>query len=309
MNKFKLPHAKQSGFSLLELIVVIAIIGLLSLGAIVVYDGLTDKAQTTVSTANAAGLDTALREYRATALVYPDKWDNLAANAANTPVGSLASITKTKFASADISGAAAASIKAALTNAGISNLMQVADGSTPASIEPNDYLNATGGNSATVTTVSATQYVSILPTYGSAAACTVGGTALPTVTLDAATTIGVSDGNRQNVINADLGATTCNLVLALGFGREAARATNGKAINMSTAPLYVSGLVNPAKNYARYIALFHVGQDGYTRSGATAGTAGNNDIEDGEIFTKAKLLTVLDPEGKTIEENITAQNK
>ncbi len=308
MNKFKLPHAKQSGFSLLELIVVIAIIGLLSLGALVVYDGLTDKAQTTVSTANAAGLDTALREYRATSLTYPDNWDNLAAAAANTPVGSLASITKTKFASADISGSAAASIKAALTNAGISNLLQRANGTTSASIEPNDYLNVANANGGTVTTVSATQYVSILPTYGNAAACSVGGTVLPTVTLDAATAIGVSDGNRQNVINADLGATTCNLVLALGFGREAARATNGKSINISTAPLYVSGLINPSKNYARYIALFHVGQDGYTRTGATAG-ATPNDIEDGEIFTKAKLLTVLDPEGKTIEENITAQNK
>ncbi len=300
MNKYKSHQA--SGFTLLELIVVIAILALLSLGALVVYDGLTDKAQATISTRNAVGLNLALRQYRSTTLKYPDKWDVLVANdgsANGTTPNFLSTTTQAKFSSAALNGTGAA-VQLALQNVGINNLMVRSVSGTTTSVEPNDQFNS-GTNNTSVATVSSTTIMSILPTYANGlGACNLDGIALPTFKLDGVTSVSTSDGLRQNVINPDLAPDTCNLVLALGFGREAARSTNGASVDLTTAALYVSTLINPAKVYARYIALFHVGQ---------APTTSRQDINSADIFTKAKLLTVLDPEGKTIEENIMLQNK
>jgi prepilin-type N-terminal cleavage/methylation domain-containing protein len=302
MNKYK-SH-QTSGFTLLELIVVIAILALLSLGALVVYDGLTDKAQATISTRNAVGLNLALRQYRSTTLKYPDKWDVLVANdgsANGTTPNFLSTTTQAKFASAPLNGTGiSAAVQLALQNVGINNLMVRTTSASTTSVEPNDQFNSLTANTS-VLPVSSSTIMSILPTYASTtgALCKLAGTTLPAYKLDGVTQVSASDGLRQNVINPDLGTDTCSLVLALGFGREAARSTNGASVDLTTAALYVSTLINPAKVYARYIALFLVGQDGDN----------NQDIISTEFLTKAKLLTVLDPEGKTIEENIMLQNK
>ncbi len=96
------------------------------------------------------------------------------------------------------------------------------------------------------------------------------------------------------VLNLD----QCNLVLALGFGHDAAHSTNNSSVAISTAPTYLSKDINPATSYARYVALFHVGAD----------TDGDNDILVGELFAKPRLLAVVDTEGKAIDQSIAASN-
>ena len=108
-----------------------------------------------------------------------------------------------------------------------------------------------------------------------------------------------ADGLRQNVINDSLGSTQCNLVLAVGFGHDAAHSTAASTVAISTAPTFVSKLINPAVSYARYIALFHVGSDNVTV---------DNNITAGEIFKKARLLAVVDTEGNVIDQNIASQS-
>ena len=48
--------AKQKGFTLLELLVVITLLAILSVGALVAYDGLTEKAQASATSNNTARL-------------------------------------------------------------------------------------------------------------------------------------------------------------------------------------------------------------------------------------------------------------
>lgn len=106
----------------------------------------------------------------------------------------------------------------------------------------------------------------------------------------------VTDSTKLNLISDALGSDECNLVVALGIGKEVPGATLGKAVEIGQVPTVGTNNVNPKNNYARAIALFHVGQDDLI-NGATAGT-----IEASEIFTKARLIAVVDPEGRTIDQ-------
>lgn len=120
---------------------------------------------------------------------------------------------------------------------------------------------------------------------------------MPTTKLSA-DPINIDDALRQNVINDNLEDDQCNLVIALGFGHDAAHSTSNSSVAISTAPTFVSQNINPANSYARYIALFHVAQD-------------ENEDEtftDDEVFNKARLLAVVDTEGKMIDENLAAQS-
>lgn len=85
-------------------------------------------------------------------------------------------------------------------------------------------------------------------------------------------------------------------MVAFGFGHDAAHSTNGSTVAISTAPTFVSQDINPNENYARYVALFHVGRDAND----------DNDIVEGELFEKARLLAVLDTEGNAIDQTIAA---
>ena len=72
------------------------------------------------------------------------------------------------------------------------------------------------------------------------------------------------------------------------------------SIAISTAPTFVSKDINPSVNYARYIALFHVGAD-------TVSPVDNN-ISDAELFETPRLIAVVDTEGHMIDENIADMN-
>jgi prepilin-type N-terminal cleavage/methylation domain-containing protein len=328
MKQNKLQKMKQKGFTLLELLVVITLLAILSVGALIAYEGIGDTAQATAASRNTAQTDQAIRNYRAVTQAYPDQWDNLVANTtgvapefATTLGGWLASLPlavptlETDGSARLVRALNAVGIEELQTrtiddatpgvepnlqhNEGAVNLVSPGDVQEEALIAPADPLNPTllvGGSLDTT-------HVAILPSFGDGAACGFEDTALtfPANKLNGAA-IAAADAFRMNRIHDDLEDDQCNLVVALGFGHDAAHSTNGSSVAISTAPTYISKNVNPTTNYARYVALFHVGQD----------VDEDNVINDSDIFEKARLLAVVDTEGNAIDQNIadaTAQEQ
>ncbi|MCQ8117090.1 type II secretion system protein [Methylomonas rosea] len=304
----RLQH-RQAGFTLLELLVVITLIATLATAALVAYEGLGDSAQATAASSSTATADGAIRNYRAVTQRYPDQWDNLVVGAgasAGTAPAFLASVTARRFANWTLPASTSTfriAVVEALESVGISELQQRIVATTTAGVEPNLQHNegAVGPTQVSEDDWAGITNVAILPTFGrdaggSPAACTLPG-GMPTTKLSA-DPINIDDALRQNVINDNLEDDQCNLVIALGFGHDAAHSTSNSSVAISTAPTFVSQNINPANSYARYIALFHVAQD-------------ENEDEtftDDEVFNKARLLAVVDTEGKMIDENLAAQS-
>ena len=314
--------AKQKGFTLLELLVVITLLAILSVGALIAYEGIGDTAQATAASRNTAQTDQAIRNFRAVTQSYPDQWDNLIATGVGTEPAFAASL-RPWLASLPLAVPAAetdgsARLVRALERVGIEELQSRTIAAATPGVEPNLQHNegAVGlVNAGDVqedvlvepavltpdTLVGGTlntTHVAILPSFGDngvPTACTFQDAALvyPVNKLDG-TVIGVNDALALNRIHDDLEDDQCNLVVALGFGHDAAHSTNGSSVAISTAPTYISRNVNPTTDYARYVALFHVGQDADEDAV----------IENGEIFERARLLAVVDTEGRAIDQNI-----
>lgn len=135
-----------------------------------------------------------------------------------------------------------------------------------------------------------------MPSGGDAGTCTFDGINLARnfegVTEPTVGTLGAS--TKLNRINDALDSDVCHLVVALGFGKDVPGTTLGSRVAISTAPTYTNGtVINPANNYARYIALFHLGSDNEDTP--------NNAVDQAELFDRARLLAVVDTEGRNID--------
>lgn len=293
----------QQGFTLLELLVVITLLAVLSLGALVAYDGIGSNAAATAATSNASAADRAIRTYRAVALNYPSQWDNLSASDTGAAFstgtnGMVATATKDAFGDFAI-GAANASVKAAIFTAmedvGIGEIQQLAANATATNVAPNLQHNEGANASAQEVDLDTVTHISIVPAgkNGAGAACTAGTQAIGA--NYSGTT--AADAKRLNVISDSLVSDTCHLVIALGFGHDAAASTADSAAAIAAAPAYSSAKINPATSYNRFVALFHLG------SAADSSTA---NIAVGNIRAKPHFLGVLDPEGRTMDENLAS---
>jgi prepilin-type N-terminal cleavage/methylation domain-containing protein len=321
----------QKGFTLLELLVVITLLAILSVGALIAYEGIGDTAQATAASNNTARADQAIRNYKAVTQDYPDQWDNLVTTAGALPTFANASMG-TFLAALPITVPAAANdgmdrLIRSLYNVGVTELQTRTIAGATIGVEPNLQHNegALGANAANVQEAQlvdgtgvdgapnaagsftggaiATANIAILPTFGDAGAgpvaCTAQTAALtpPANRLDGVA-MSAADQLRMNAINDSLEDDQCNLVVALGFGHDAAHSTNGSSVAISTAPTFVSRNINPNVNYARYIALFHTASDA-DEDGV---------IQDAEVFDRARLIAVVDTEGRVIDENLAAAN-
>ncbi len=302
MKHTKFQKMKQKGFTLLELLVVITLLAVLSVGALVAYEGIGDNAQATAAANNTSGADRAIRNFRAVTQNYPNQWDSLVTSAGATPA-ILAAQTQAAFMNLPLAVSAAPGdfrnlLDEAFDAVGIDEIQERAVAAATAGVEPNLQHNegAAGADAVEVDFDTVTNF-SILPTFGTAA-CSVNGAAIAVLKLDGTTAVAAADGARQNVINDALEEDECNLIVALGFGHDAAHSTSGTSVAISTAPTFVSKNINPNNAYARYIALFHAGAD----------ADADNNVEAAELFAKPALLAVVDTEGRMIDENIAAQN-
>lgn len=295
---------KQQGFTLLELLVVITLLAVLSVGALVAYEGIGDNAQATAAANNTGTVDSVIRTYKAVSLNYPDQWDNLSNAAAASPYDAtqVAAATQTAFGDWAIPAASGAgTVRTKLIDAfnavGINAIQQVttaAAGVAP-NLQHNEGSNPTGAAEVLLSNA-ALQHISILP-FGNDAtnlpvpACKAGGVAINQNYAGDNTT---NFAAKANSINDSLQTDECQLVIALGFGHDAAHSTAGSPAAIVTAASYSSKNVNPANNYARYVALFHMGTDG----------DGDGDIVATEMHNKPHLLAIVDTEGNSIDANL-----
>lgn len=313
---------KEKGFTLLELLVVVAIIAILSTGALLAYEGLTDKAQAASASNNTATADQSIRHYRAITQNFPDQWDNLLSASGTDEDGAAVANIDGDGVAPDMMNnesrewlaafaLAGSTIETEIVNAfdevGVEEIQTRLTLASEPGVEPNLQHNegAVAGNGVAEVTLANLSNVAIVPS-GPAGTCSYGGVAqgthLSTLDEDGAVVAGVATadaaGELLNKINDTIEDDQCNLVIAFGFGHDAAHSTAASSVAITTPPTFVSQDTNPNENYARYIALFHVGADAND----------DDDVVAAEVFEKPRLLAVVDTEGNVIAESIAAAN-
>jgi len=304
---------KQKGFTLLELLVVITLLAILAVGGLVAYDGVGENAESSAGAYNIASLDRAVRQYRAVTNTYPDQWDNLSDPAAALPAGGsnfLAETTQQVFGSWNIGGAEPAFRQAVVdrirTVWGMEEIQQVVspfDGTAAPGKMHNEgtgfsredaFFDEDNNNVWT----GDFSHISIAPSANgdTGEVCTVGTQQVSNTFADGAVAGApelIAMARRLNAMNDAMGIERCHLVIALGFGGDAASSTSRASVNIPAAPTYTSPNVNPAVNYGRYVGLFHMGR---TDSGAGETTIGVD-----ELFARPKLIGFVTPEGQPVD--------
>ncbi|MBF6649740.1 type II secretion system protein [Methylobacter sp. BlB1] len=322
-------QAKQGGFTLLELLVVITLLATLATAALVAYEGIGENAQDSAASSNLLAAESSVRNFRAVTGNYPNQWDNLANLAGETAGGAfglLADRTRAFFGQWAIPNTADATVApvwnavaASLNAVGINELQTLQTTSTflpgnvpnlafnesnpQADANPADELEFDETGAALYGGVAATDIAfSIVPSDtgdGTASGgCSAGGIAINT-TFGGTT---LTSNRALNLINDHLDDDGCHLVLALGFGKDVPGTTLESTVAIAQAPTAGTANVNPAQNYARLIALFQVGEDG------SDGTVADGNITAAEIFPKARLIGFVDPEGRIVDQTLAGAN-
>ncbi len=319
-------QAKQKGFTLLELLVVITLLATLSTAALVAYDGAGENARDAAAATAVNTLEGTLRNYRSIVGEYPEQFDNLA-NVDGVLTGGAMQLMSTQTqsffgqltitaAAADAGTSQAGAIFSSLKKAGLEELQSVQSSTTwgegyvpnlamnesyalatnPGSeIEfteagPMTFADADIGTANSFTNVA----LSIVPSGGDGSnGCRVFAADDLSVTFNNTT---LTDNKVLNLISDGLDSEGCDLVVALGIGKEVPGATLGEAVEISQVPTVGTNDINPKDNYARAIALFQVGSDG------SDGSVEDGTISESEIFEKARLIAVVDGEGRTIDQ-------
>lgn len=284
---------KQQGFTLLELLVVITLLAILSVGAIMAYDGLTESAQAAAKSNNTAALDRSIRAYATIAQKYPNNYDHLVTNTGASLTFS-ADITNTHLANANITDPAFRAVfDQMFEKKGIDTIKVRQIAAITPDLVPNLQHTNGAGTDVSATAISAITDFAIVPDTNSAGLpCSIAGTVIANKLNGEA--VSIEDANHLNALNNQLEIANCDLIVAFGFGHDAAHSTFKSKAEIATAPTHTTEEVNPAKNYARYVALFRMGAD----------KNGDDNIDATELFDKPRLLNVVCAEGHPIDEEL-----
>lgn len=306
-------QSKQQGFTLLELLVVITLLAVLAVGALVAYDDVGDKAEGAAAAQSAVVADTAIRQFKAVTNAYPNQWDNLVAED-----GSLISALPgalTDIIAPMTLGAAASDVTGSLGRAGINELQNWllntasinSTGVVP-NLAHNESFNPANarerehwedgeiGEDGPIVHIAVVRGLD---------GCTATGAAIPSTPATADFAAGVN--YIQNRYNDALEGNECHLVVALGFGSDAAASTTGASVSIGKAPSFSqtsagnpAAAVNPNTQYSRYIGLFLIGSDG---DDPVNGIAGN------EYQQRARLIALIAPNGTIADQNLAAATR
>jgi prepilin-type N-terminal cleavage/methylation domain-containing protein len=332
-------QAKQSGFTLLELLIVITLLATLATAGLVAYEGIGENAQDTAAAQNILLAESSIRNYRAIEDAYPNQWDNLAnldgTTSTTTGVQQLLAPQTQAFLgqwTIDTSApsAVATAVVAALDEVGMDAFQTLdtatlyGNGAIPnlswnesavpaptaggASELEFDYSDA----SAAISTIS---YDETAVTTGNVAlsiyvsggedgtgadsTCTTGTGTGPSISTPMDGGAAVTDNSALNLINDGLSGETCSLVIAVGYGKDVPGTTLDSRVAISQVPTASTENVNPANNYARYIALFQVAAD----------DDNSTIIEADEVFSKPRLIGIIDPEGRNVDTALAGANE
>jgi len=298
----------QAGFTLLELLIVVAVLAIIGGGLIVAYDGLDDKVAEGVSAHTLSGLDSAVRNYTASSKNAPNYLDALvAADYPADPEDATAAVTNgEKVAILPSKLLGSKTLFVALTQAqvdslnaaGITHLRYVdIKGNDPASPDPTDPTDTVtldaidaNGDVGVVGALLNTDIPSRLHESPRPAANHNRGRGF-------AKAIGLGDpilqwnptrdpgsgGGTGGYDNIKIGAGPADVIFIVGLGNDATcvGASRGR-VQMSSAPVY--GKVKPER-YGRYLLLYNVGPLGAE-------------------FSKARLQIAMNTHGDFIDEMI-----
>jgi len=301
-------QAKQAGFTLLELLVVITLIAALAVGALIAYDGVGDKAQAAAAADANVKVDNAIRQYKAVTNNYPNQWDNLVAQDTSLinalPTQLLSVVTNWSL------GNAASSVSLSLGRAGINELQNwiTWNGPNTTGVIPNlahnesfNPANAAESEHFENNGIGGDGWIANIAVVPGLTGCQADGVALPITPTDVNFPAG-DDNYIQNRYSDTLEGDECHLVVALGFGSDAAASTATSSVSIGKSPSFgktdtanPNNNVDPNQHYSRYIGLFLVGSDG-----DDAGT----DITGSEYLNKARLLTIIAPDGTIADQNL-----
>jgi prepilin-type N-terminal cleavage/methylation domain-containing protein len=278
-------QAKEKGFTLLELLVVIALLAVIATGALIAYENVGDNAQAAAAANSAATVDRAIRTFKAVEGDYPNQWDNLAVDQGASAVPFLPENALSFLAAWDTSSATSASLIAALVNSGIEEVQTINDTADLGDgIAPNRAHNESSNPNASEVELEDNElpgYFSVIPNK----ICNFEG--YPTNTFD---TTAFNSNEIQNSYADLLEGDECHAVVALGFGGDAAASTALSNVAIAQSPTYaLQGSVNPEEEYSRFIGLFLVG------------TVDEADDTQFEYLDSARLLAVIATDGNNID--------
>mmetsp|Transcript_7309 Transcript_7309/g.9588 ORF Transcript_7309/g.9588 Transcript_7309/m.9588 type:complete len:331 (-) Transcript_7309:45-1037(-) len=286
-------QAKQKGFTLLELLVVIALLAVIATGALIAYENVGDNAQAAAGANSAATIDRAIRTFKAVEGNYPNQWDNLVtADASAVPFLPEATLDFINVWTPNTS--AAVSISDALVNSGIEELQTIVSASATNEAVPNRNHNESSNSNASEYELEdfaedpvgeADQWpgsISAVPN----GVCNID--SYPTTAFD--NTVVVSGNNIQNAYADLLEGNECHAVVAIGFGGDAAASTALSNVAIAQSPTYGrQGVVDPNTEYSRFIGLFAVA------------IVDEDDDTQFEYLDSARLLAIIATDGENID--------
>jgi prepilin-type N-terminal cleavage/methylation domain-containing protein len=319
-------QSKEGGFTLLELLVVITLIAVIATAGLVAYEGIGENANAAAAANNVIIAESSIRNFRAIEDVYPNQWDNLANLGGQTTGGAmtlLADDTREFFGQYSVADTTTdttwQAIAASLASVGITELQTLQNTSTflngnvpnlafnesnpNADADPADELEWEADGTAEYAETATTAFsVSIVPSIATTDAVTTAGCTANSIDLtNNFEATAVTDSSALNLINDALDADACHLVLALGLGKDVPGTTLGSRVAFSQVPTVGTDDINPADNYSRLIALYHVASSDVAND--------STDITAADVFERPRLIGLVDAEGRNLDQMLAEANE